>query len=272
MRIGIFWLGTSVYKNYFDNFISTFRNLFPNDEKILVVLSDGFEELDGKQYEDGSKIISKKIIDYPYPLVTANKVQMVKTYMEELNLSYAMYVDADTICFQKPNEFWEDLKIKIQENKLLMTYHPHYLYTPYRNFGEPFIVSNMNSSAYMSPDYVNNNKCYIMTSFFMGSYEVIDKYAKEIYNMLGKDLTKMRWMPIYPDEAYFNKIYVEESINNNTQIELDRYITINPYPFGNFPQYQNGNVWINNFDDQPNIFLNQKYDIELKNKKKENLV
>ena len=61
MRIGIFWLGTSVYKIYFDNFISTFRNLFPNDEKILVVLSDGFEELDGKQYEDGSKIISKKI-------------------------------------------------------------------------------------------------------------------------------------------------------------------------------------------------------------------
>ena len=51
MRIGIFWLGTSVYKNYFDNFISTFRNLFPNDEKTLVVLSDGFEELDGKQYE-----------------------------------------------------------------------------------------------------------------------------------------------------------------------------------------------------------------------------
>ena len=43
-------------------------------------------------------------------------------------------VDADTICFQKPNEFWEDLKIKIQENKLLMTYHPHYLYTPYSNF------------------------------------------------------------------------------------------------------------------------------------------
>ena len=53
---------------------------------------------------------------------------------------------------------------------------------------------------------------------------------------------------------------------------LDRYITINPYPFGNFPQYQNDNVWINNFNNQPNIFLNQKYDIELKNKKKENLV
>ena len=271
MKIGIFWLGTSVYKNYFDNFISTFNNLFPNDEKVLVVMSDGFKELNNN-FIGNSLIIHKEVIDFPYPLVTANKVQMVATYMKELKLEYAMYVDADTICFPKEDQFWEDLKEQITNGKFLMCRHPHYLYTPQREFGEPFIVSNPKSSAYMPPYVTNTYKCYIMTSFFLGRYEEIEKYANKIYDMLGSDLSTMRWMPVYPDEAYFNKIYVSEATNRNTNIELGNYITINPYPFGDFSQYRNDNVWVNNFPNEPNIFLNQKYDINIKNKKKENKI
>ena len=79
-------------------------------------------------------------------------------------------------------------------------------------------------------------------------------------------------MPIYPDEAYFNKIYVVEQLKGDHTIEINNYITINPYIYGNFPQYDNGNVWVNNFVNEPNIFLNQKYDTELKRKKKLNTV
>jgi len=273
MKIGIFYLATSVYKNYFDNFFKTVNNLFPEDEKELILVSDGFQELNNTE-KNGIKIKVKEIIDLPYPLITANKFQMIKTYMEQFELEYAVYIDADTICLNKSIEFWNNVKDKIKSGKFLMSYHPHYLYTPNRNFDNPFIPTKMPySTAYMNPQYINENKCYIITSFFMGRYNEIKKYADLIYKMIGADLKNIRWMPMWPDEAYMNKIYVDENIlNNQNTIELDRYITINPYPFGDFPQYKNNNIWENNFSNIDTIFLNQKYDYTIKDAKKNNVI
>jgi len=46
-------------------------------------VSDGFEYLDGKEI-NGENIVFRKIIGFPYPLITANKFQMVKIFIEEL--------------------------------------------------------------------------------------------------------------------------------------------------------------------------------------------
>lgn len=272
MKIGIFYIATSVYVNYFENFLVSIHNLFPNDEKELIVLSDGLSEYNDKKI-NGVNIKVIEILDYPYPIITANKVKTVAYYMKKLNLEYAMYVDADTICLEQSNELWENLKSKIKAGKFIMSYHPHYLYTPNREFGNPFIVDMKYSVGYMDKKLVNDNKCYIITSFFLGRYDEIKKYGDLIYKMLGEDLKNIRWMPVYPDEAYFNRIYVNETIENEMDnIQLDKYITINPYIFGDFPERDNGDIYKNNFPEFDTIFLNQKYNVLLKESKKSNNV
>lgn len=272
MKIGIFYIATSVYKNYFDNFKNTMHYLFPEDEKELIILSDGLDEYDNMDI-NGIKIHVEKLIDLPYPLIHLNKFQIVKTYAERYNIEYVMFVDADTICFEKSKNVWDNMKLAINDNHLLLTRHPHYLYTPNRNFGDPFITSNKNSTAFMNPDLVNKNKCYIMTSFFCGKYDVIKKYADLSYKMIGHDLN-YRSFAYYVDEAYMNKIYVKENIlEHKNTILLQNYVTINPYIFGNFPERDNGDIYKNNFPEfEDTIILNQKYNVLLKESKKSNNV
>lgn len=275
IKLGIFFLATSVYKAYFENFAKSLKNLFPknNIEKHLIIMSDGLSEYDNTT-QFGCKIHCFDVIDYPYPIVPMNKFQMVAKYMKDLDLDYAMFFDADSIILEKDTLFWDNLKDKLTSGKLLCSGHPHYLYYPDMDMQAPCIVTNKYSSAYVDPQLINNNKSYIITSFFAGSKEVISKYAEKIYTMIGKDLSNIRSVPQFVDEAYMNKIYVDDVILNHVDdIIKEKYITINPYTFGEFPERNNGDIHKNNFPEfDDTIFINQKYDTSLKNKKKENLI
>ena len=92
--------------------------------------------------------------------------------------------------------------------------------------------------------------------------------------MIGKDLSNIRSVPQFVDEAYMNKIYVDDVILNHVDdIIKEKYIKIYPYTFGEFPERNNGDIHKNNFPEfDDTIFINQKYDTSLKNKKKENLI
>lgn len=268
-KIGICYMATSVYKEYFNYFLYTAINLFPNDKKILFVISDGLSEFNGKSYQN-IDIIVNNIVDLPYPIITACKLRYLTEFTKNYDLDYILYFDADTIIFKKPDYFWEWFKSKMNTNKLIMSKHPHYLYTPDRDFGEPFLISNDKSIGYVDNNLVNERKSYIITSFFAGTPQVIKETDDKIYNMLGSDLSNFRWMPLYPDEAYLNAIYVNENILNDLQnIDIDRYITINPYLFIETDR-RTDNIWENNFPEFSTIFINQKYNAALKNKKKNN--
>ena len=41
-------MATSVYKNYFENFLESLKFLFPEDNKTLIVISDGLQEYNEK--------------------------------------------------------------------------------------------------------------------------------------------------------------------------------------------------------------------------------
>ena len=268
-KIAIVYMATSVYKEYFNNFLSTVPNLFPNDEKTLFVISDGFSELNGQKFK-GTSIIVKNIVDLPYPIVTACKLRYLTEFTKDYEFDYILYFDADSIILEKPDSFWEWYKNELNSNKLLMSYHPHYLYTPDRNFGEPFLVSSMNSAGYVNKHFVNERKSYIITSFFSGKPSIMKEIDDKIYNMLGSDLSNLRWMPLYPDEAYLNAIYVNDNIiNNNDNIRLYKFITINPYYFAETNR-NTDNVFENNFPEYDTIFINQKYDPSIKDRKKNN--
>lgn len=277
IKLGIFFLATSVYKEYFKEFANSLKNLFPNVgvEKHLIIMSDGLKEYDGKNLF-GCKCHHFDVIDYPYPLVPMNKFQMVSKYLHDLNLDYGMFFDSDTIIFEKSHKFWVELKRKLMSNKLMCSSHPHYLYNPNMDMSEPLVVSNPKSVAYMSESDVNDNRSYIITSFFAGSREVITKYANKIYSMIGCDLANIRWIPQYVDEAYMNKIYIVDVIKGHeTDIIKEKYNTMNPYPMGmdNYPERDNGDIYTNNFPEYDDtIFMNQKFNTALKNRKKYNQV
>lgn len=266
-------MATSVYKDYFPTFLSTAINLFPNDERTIIVISDGLSYFDGKTYND-IKIVVHSIIDMPYPMLPSCKFRFVTSLTKDHHFDYILFVDSDTIIFKRKDEFWESLKKLMDDGHLLLSRHPHYLYNEHIQLNDVFIIKNEKSCAYMEEDYINQNKSYIITSFFAGKQEVIERYDKKIYEMIGRDLYNMRWMPEYVDEAYMNYIYVQESIlSNESTIHLDTYITINPYTFpGALLNLSNDDKYSNNFLSKETIFMNQKFDISIKNRKKNNTV
>lgn len=272
-KFGVFFLATSVYKEYFTEFSKSLKNLFPNTdmEKHLVIMSDGLKEYDGKNLH-GFETHVVDVIDYPYPIVPMNKFQMVAKYMKDYDLEYGMFFDADTIIFEKSDKFWNEMENRLASGKLICSGHPHYLYTPDRNMSEPFVIPRTDSCGYMTPDVLNQHKSYIITSFFAGNRNVIEKYAKKIKDMIGQDLSTIRWIPHYVDEAYMNTIYVKDVLlGHENDIIKEKFITINPYTFGDYPERDNGDVYKNNFPEYDDtIFMNQKFNTALKDRKKNN--
>lgn len=274
MKLGIFFLATSVYKNYFENFRKTLVNLFPdvNVEKHLIIMSDGLKEYDGKTIA-GCKVHHFDVIDYPYPLVPMNKFQMTAKYMKDLDLDYGMFFDSDTIILKKPKEFWMDMKTKLLSGKLLCSGHPHYLFNPDYKCSDALIAERKDSAAWFDRNIVDEHRSYIITSFFAGSREAITKYADRIYKMIGQDLRNIRWMPQFVDECYMNKIYVDDTIlGGGDDIIKEKFITITSYDKNGYPSRYSDNPTENNFPEYDTIFLNQKYDVTIKNMKKTNQV
>ena len=268
MNYGIFYIATSVYKNYFEYFLKTVKYIFPNKQKELIILSDGLNEYNDKQIVN-IHIIVKNIIDYPYPLINLCKFQTIYHYAKKYNIDRILYFDADTIVFEKDDNYWNWIDKLLDTNKLICSYHPHYLYNNESIFyNDGFIYNDSNLGVYCNPEYIHNNKCYIMSSFFMGSIQSIEYISKSIYKMTSIDLRKNRWIPWFSDEAYLNALNVNDNIINNKEtIYLSKFITINPYNFNNV-SFDNNDIWNNNFTDVNTILINQKFDINIKSQKR----
>ena len=268
MNYGIFYIATSVYKNYFDNFLKTVKYIFPNNKKELIILSDGLEEYNDKQI-DNIHIVVENIIDYPYPLINLCKFQTIYYYAKKYNIDKILYFDADTIIFEKDDNYWTWIDNLLDSNRLICSYHPHYLYNNEKIFyNNGFLYDDTNLGVYCNPKYVHDNKCYIMSSFFMGSFKSLEYIYKQIYDMTSKDLRNSRWIPWFSDEAYLNALNVNDNIINHKEtIILKRFITINPYNF-NGKHFDNNDIYHNNFPEINSLLINQKYNINIKEEKR----
>jgi len=272
MNIGVFYIATSIYKEYFYKyFLPSMKNLFPNEQKKLILISDGLNEYDN-EYIDNYNIYVEHIINFPYPIINLTKFQLVEFYAKKYGIDTILYFDADTIIFKKNNEFWENLKTKLlNANNLIFSYHPNYLYNNSFNFEQglffPFNEVDNDIVNQFKIDYndFRNHKSYIMTSFFMGKYKYIKEYAEKIYNYakIGLSTYYLRCIPFFSDETYLNIINHKEGY----KLLLDKYITINPYTYysEDYEERNINNIWKNNFPEYESIFINQKFNINLKN-------
>jgi len=273
MKYGIFYIATSVYKNYFENFLNTSKYIFPDKFKQLIVLSDGLNEYNGTVVNKNTIITVENIIDYPYPLINLCKFQTIYHYAKKHNIDKILYFDADTIIFEKDNDFWKNVENLLNTDKLICSYHPHYLYN--NDILTTYCFPHFNEDIACSIDesLIYKNRCYIMSSFFMGSINAIKYAADKIYEYSSKDLKNHRWIPTFSDETYLNALYIKDNIiENKNTIYLDKYITINPYStfYNDFciTNRNNDDIWHNNFMEINSLFINQKYDIKLKEQKR----
>jgi len=274
-NILVFYIATSVYKEYFKTyFIKTVTNLFPNDDKTIILISDGLEEYDNMKLDLHTKIVRKEIIDFPYPIINLCKFQIVEHYAKGYNTDIIMYFDADSLIFSKDDEFWENLKDQMIEQyyeRMFFSYHPHYLYNKDFIFGREYFFpkrGQVNISNIWN--LIMKHKCYIMTSFFMCSPKALHYFVERVYELSKLDLREIRQIPELSDETYINVINICDNIlDNKDNIYLEKYITINPYIYGHYPHLGNGGkAFENNFPEIDTLFVNQKFDIGLKNKKK----
>ena len=66
---------------------------------------------------------------------------------------------------------------------------------------------------------------------------------------------------------------IDENFKDNQEsIYIDNFITITPYMFNAEINKSSNDIYHNNFTEYPNIFINQKYSVELKDAKKFNEV
>lgn len=249
--IDIFTLVTGPYTAFFEKFLKSLHNFFPDNKKIVHISSDGLDEYNGKCFIEDKieKIIVNHIVDLPFPLIPIQKTYMQINYGK--NTRYIFYFDIDTVFLEQSKETWEFLFEKINEDNIIFSKHPHHDSCPEN---VPYLVEyNAESKAYIPEDYNG----HIISSFWGGKTNEVLKMDKYVNDKLKYDLRIIRYLPAFVDENYINRIIWETKKGMCKDLHFycaEHFITI---PESNF------------IVDTPHIFLLQKYDTSIKNSKKD---
>ena len=237
--IGIFYIATGIYKQFFNKFLETIHYCFPNKIKKLIIISDGLKEYDN-MYINGVNIIVEDFINYAYPFINIHKFNIIEHYALKHNIHNIVYFDAETCFFEKDIKFYDDL-LKQSKDKLISLI-PLYFYGI--TMREHIISSNVYSLTaqtegfddfsffYKSYDYdtCDPNYKWIQTSFFICTLDYLKKLNILMNNLITYNSRIMGCKLCFSDEFYINylNIYYPElfhadyyAYNGDDDIRLD---------------------------------------------------
>lgn len=278
--IGIFYIATGIYKEYFPKFLETIHYCFPNKIKKLIVISDGLKEYDNN-YINGVNIVVEDFISYPYPFININKLQIIYHYASKYNISNIVYFDSETYFIKKDEKFYNDL-LQISKEKfisLITTFFINhnlrdhiYGMNSYTDFGEPNGFDDF--KFFYNKNYQDNlsNYKWIQTSFFMCSINVLKKIYIIVKDLIAYNSRVMGCKLNYSDEFYINylNLYYPElfhcdmyAINDNYDLldimffhhKYKTYTEKNKYKFGNLNFSFRMFLFNNNDDNEINKFF-----------------
>lgn len=212
--LGIFYIATGVYKEYFNKFFETIKYIFPNHKKKkLIIISDGLKEYNNKNV-NGFDVIVEEFIDYPYPFININKFQIINSYANKHNIDIIVYFDSETYFIEKDNEFFDDL-IDKSRKKMISLIPPYFInYTfrdfiwginNYSNWGQAHNFEDF-SFFYKTYDYdtIDTSYKWLQTSFFMCSKDILINVDKILQSMISYNLRVMGCKLNFSDEFYIN--------------------------------------------------------------------
>ena len=210
--IGIFYIATGIYKQFFNKFLETIHYCFPNKIKKLIVISDGLKEYNN-MYINGVNIAVEDFINYPYPFININKLQIIHHYACKHNIDNIVYFDAETYFFEKNETFYNDLleKSKKQFVSLFPLYMYEYLLKDHiANSNIYSMWAETNGYKDFSFFYENNDydtcktNIWIQTSFFICSLNILEKLNNKIMDLITYNQRIMGCKLNSSDEFYVN--------------------------------------------------------------------
>jgi len=268
-RLFVFTIATNVYNSYLQELTKSWHNAFPNvEEKWLIPISD-------RKYEEpaNSDIKPCLIPNLQYNLICVSKFRLCEFALDSLNFDYSdddifLYVDADTKFIERPMEVWQELTNQLACYDLVVN--------PYLTFGDrngynpeimlnDYCESNKEAAAYFEFD---DNSVVICTNMIGGKISGLHRLAKDIYDLLTKDLNisfHERHFPVIAEETYVTYIYnMYLKGLNSYNIKLT-YLHAIPYVKGQFYY-----LFLKEVEDQikhyPSIIAITKYNNKVKKK------
>ncbi len=192
-EITIVYIVTGIYKQFFENFLESLKNLFIGYPKYLIVISDGLIEYHNKKYGE-TLIHIEEFIDYPYPTINYNKFQIVYHYAQKYNAQNIMYFDAETIINEYDQCINNFLLDKINDNKIVTMWSGVF---QHKNINDFFWGTDFCSlyGYYFGnfDDFHLVNRCmqiykgnkWIQTSFFMTNLSTLEYFANKIKKFIN---------------------------------------------------------------------------------------
>lgn len=191
MNIGIFYIGIGEkYFSLYKLFKETFDMYFlPNHNKHYFIISDN--EYNYKLHDNETRII---VENEGWPKSTLKRFEYFKMF-NTLNMDYLFYFNGNAMCQHEVND--EDILPNENDNWLCGCYlFFHHKQSPYDE--------NPKSSCYMK---VKNKNMSFRGGLLGGRRKEFIEMCDECIKMIKID-EKINYIPLWHDEAYFNK-YVE---------------------------------------------------------------
>lgn len=211
-EITIVYIVTGVYKQFFENFLESLKNLFIGYPKHLIVISDGLIEYHNKKYGE-TLIHIEEFIDYPYPTINYNKFQIVYNYAKKYNAQNIMYFDAETIINEYDQSINNFLLDKINDNKIVTMWSGFF---QHQNINDFFWVTDFCSLyGYYFGNFddfhlvnrwmqIYKGNKWIQTSFFMTNLSTLEYFANKIKKFINYNNRMINMKLNFSDEAIFN--------------------------------------------------------------------
>lgn len=209
--IGIFYIATGTYKKYFNNFAKSLVYLFPNNKKKLIVISDGLKEYDNCKINN-IDVIVEDFIDYPYPFINTNKLQIINHYAKKYNISTIAYFDADTEIIKNEQENFYDNLLEISKTKFISTIPPYFI-----KFNINDLIYAVNNCSFFGSNckfsdfeflgignLIEKDYKWMQTSFFICTYDILNNISNKVRQLICYNSRIMGYKFNYSEELYVN--------------------------------------------------------------------
>lgn len=215
--IGIYYIATSNYKMGFDHFKKNLQYFYPNEEKTIIILSDGLKEWNNIK-ENNITYKVYYIQHFPWPIITLFKMKYILDFWDD-SFDYVCYFNGNL----QYNKDFDETTSKIDLNKLNVSRHC------LRNKNNEFDGSQFANISEQSLAYISYPYKYIHGGFFFGPSDIVKKMCNGVSKMVGEDLKK-NIIPQWHDESYLNK-WCEDNPHLVNKEDFIKYAEFHPlYP------------------------------------------
>lgn len=218
--IEVIYIATDDYSKYYDGFINTIKYFFPNETKVVRVLSNVIKDYYIPEDSNIDRVEFYRIFDLFYPCINLNKTYFI-SQLEPTEADYVFYFDADTMFFETDDSVWENLKTDMDEGKFCLGRHPYYSISDeysyknryIENFFEFLTTRDKTQHSYIPQYYYT----YIISSFFCARRDIMNDICQQVNELTRMDLKRSNYytIPLYMDENYFNKLVYQWEFEGN---------------------------------------------------------